>query len=462
MLFVAYSTIIPYFCIKITEYIPQTMLLSFIYILPSIVCLIWIVSFSFQVKSSRQKVYAWSLLTSLIYYMGFSTMAQPHTDYASLILMDGVLLPAGLAMFGMLNIYVNMMLRHRQWTLSYLLWLAPALCIGVAGLLMYGIIGMDTAKQVKLMYDHLGHLEAPYDQSLYILYIWVTQKLFNYSSILLGLCLILQCGLLMRREGYQLGDVSRFFFARHSSTPGRVIATLVIAEFLVLLPLATLPGAYEYLAMGLGQSLLLALIKHCQCHVVFFSDDSQEVTLHALSHLQNKRQVDTSLTNTPEPAASKNIPAEKNDMPHIQAKKSDTPHIQPVENDDSHSSADEAEVHHAPAKSEMMAEELRRLLDKEELWREDDLTINTLAERLHVSRSTLSNMINAYYGRPFRDLINERRIQSVKSYMLENPTATQDDIASACGFKTASYMNIKFKEATGTTPLLWLVQKNKP
>lgn len=415
------------------------MLHTFLYILPCFVCLTWIVSFAFQVKSPQQKVFAWSLVASLIYYIGYSTMAQPETAYRSLIGMDVVLLPAGLTMFGALNIYMNMMLRRRSWTISYLLWLAPALGIGVAGGLLYGIIGTDTAEQVKLMYDRLGHLEAPYDGSLYNIYMWVTQNLFNILSIFMGLCLIVQCAMLMRREGYRLGYVSRFFFARHAATPGRVIATLIIAEFLVLLPIALLPEAYQHPAMGLGQSLLLALIKHCQCHVVYFSAMSREVTLHSLSHLQISGQTDS----TP---ATTRTPAEKCPPQHVETA---SPLLSEVV------SADRPPLAN---RNERLGEELRRLMDEEEVWREDDLTINTLAERLHVSRSTLSNLINMRYGIPFRDLINARRIQAVQRYMLENPTATQEDIAASCGFKTASYMNSKFKDTVGTTPLLWLIQ----
>lgn len=412
------------------------MFITLIYILPCFVCLMWMLSFSFQVKSQRQKVYMWSLATSLIYYLAFSTMARPDTQYSSLIHMDIVLLPAGLAMFSLYNVFVHMHLRDSRWSLSYLLWLAPSLCIAVAGMLMYGIIGFDNAIQVTQMYDRQGALTAPYSDTIYTVYILVSKWLFNAVAVALGIALTAQCVMLMRNEGYRLGDVSRFFFTRHRSTPGRVLATLFLAELLTLLPLIiTSPEAYDNELTGIGQSLLLALIKHCQCHVVFFSDDSREVTLHALSHLQNSAQVDTSI---PQPTV---VPTPAAPMP------------QPV--------AEEVSPEVPSSKMQILSEQLRELLEVEEIWRDDSLTIVTLSERLGASRTTISNMINTYYNQPARDLINHYRIEGVKRYLLDNPTATQEAVAACCGFKSASYLNSKFKEAVGTTPLLWLIEARR-
>lgn len=431
------------------------MFVSLIHTLPCFVCLMWMLSFSFQVKSQRQKVYVWSLAASLIYYLAFSTMAKPETEYSSLIYMDVILLPLGLAMFSLLNVFVHMHLRRRAWSSSYLLWLAPSLCIGVAGALMYALIGFDNAILIHQMYDEQGFLSAPYDGNLYRVYLFISQTAFNVLAFALGLTLAVQCGMLMHREGYNLGDVSRFFFARHSSTPGRVTATLIIAELLALMPLLLLSDdAYRNAVLGIGQALLLALIKHCQCHVVFFSDDSREVTLHALSHLRNSGIVETGKTIA---AASATDVSSVAEAEHENKKESEAKVVHQC-ND-----ASEAATEHEGISNrvQLLSERLRVLMEQEEIWRDDTLTISTLADRLGVSRTTVSNMINACYNQSVRDLIGHYRIEAVKRYLLENPTATQEAVAASCGFKTASYLNCKFKEAVGTTPLLWLMSQNE-
>lgn len=426
------------------------MVLSLITLLPCFVSLLWIVSFSFEVKSRRQKVYVWSLVAAFFYYLAFSAMVQPKQDYHSLVYIDILFLPVGLALFSLLNIYVNMHLRSREWTLSYLLWLAPSLCIGVAGALMYGLVGFGKALQIVQMFDEQGFLSAPLDDTLCRTYMFVTRTLFNVFAVALGGLLAVQCVLLMRKEGYRLGDVARFFFASNHSTPGRVIAFLLMAEMLVLLPLVAVPHAPS-LMEGIVQSLVLALIKHCQCHVVFFSDESRGVTLYALSHLQNRGQVETSVQ---KPAKARPIP----DV--LSSTASETESAGP---DAAFDALTETESNEdvPQSKMQLLCGRLHELLEVEEVWRDDSLTISALAERLGVSRTTVSNMINTYYHQPVRDLINQYRIEAVKRYLLENPTATQEAVAANCGFKTASYLNTKFKEAVGTTPLLWLVEVRK-
>ena len=75
-----------------------------------------------------------------------------------------------------------------------------------------------------------------------------------------------------------------------------------------------------------------------------------------------------------------------------------------------------------------------------------------------VGRTTLSQMINQKYGVPFRDLLNRYRIEAVKAYLMSDPTATQETLAYECGFKYASALNRKFKEAEGETPFSWIAK----
>ena len=44
--------------------------------------------------------------------------------------------------------------------------------------------------------------------------------------------------------------------------------------------------------------------------------------------------------------------------------------------------------------------------------------------------------------------------------MMQHPAANQEEIARNSGFLSASAFNHKFKEVTGTSPRLWLVEKS--
>ena len=65
-------------------------------------------------------------------------------------------------------------------------------------------------------------------------------------------------------------------------------------------------------------------------------------------------------------------------------------------------------------------------------------------------------MINGAFSLGFPEVLNSLRIDYAKQYMLANPDATQYQIASECGFLSASAFNSVFKKLTGITPKLWL------
>ncbi len=101
-------------------------------------------------------------------------------------------------------------------------------------------------------------------------------------------------------------------------------------------------------------------------------------------------------------------------------------------------------------------------MDEEHIFTDNSLTVNSLADSFGVSRSTMSSIVSSVFGMPFREYVNDRRIEYAKEYMLANPKATQEAIAAECGFKDGNLFNRKFKRVVGETPLEWLVKNYKP
>lgn len=94
------------------------------------------------------------------------------------------------------------------------------------------------------------------------------------------------------------------------------------------------------------------------------------------------------------------------------------------------------------------------VLEKEDLYIEPELNLQTLSDRLGVHPNYLSQVINEKEGMNFYDFINARRIEAFKK-MLQNPK--NDDytllaLAFQCGFNSKSAFNRQFKKATGLTP----------
>lgn len=102
-----------------------------------------------------------------------------------------------------------------------------------------------------------------------------------------------------------------------------------------------------------------------------------------------------------------------------------------------------------------LAARLERAMDQEEVWRQEDLTIASLAERLKTPEHRLRHLINAQLGhRNFAAFVNARRIAAAKAALAdpENGRTPVSAIAFDLGFASLGPFNRAFKEATGLTP----------
>lgn len=95
---------------------------------------------------------------------------------------------------------------------------------------------------------------------------------------------------------------------------------------------------------------------------------------------------------------------------------------------------------------------MTRIMREEELYRDPDLTLEELAERLGVSAPQLSELLNSHVGTTFRAYLNGLRIERAKGALLEDGASTILDIAFESGFNSKSAFNAAFRNATGLTP----------
>lgn len=108
--------------------------------------------------------------------------------------------------------------------------------------------------------------------------------------------------------------------------------------------------------------------------------------------------------------------------------------------------------------SEALLQNLMEVMENDHLYRDVNLTIEILAEKMGTNRTYLSRAINENYQMPFRHWLNSYRIERSIQYMLQHPAANQEEIAKQSGFLSASSFNHKFKSVTGSSPRLWLVE----
>ena len=87
-----------------------------------------------------------------------------------------------------------------------------------------------------------------------------------------------------------------------------------------------------------------------------------------------------------------------------------------------------------------------------------ELTIYDLSRQLQIPRHILSEIINEHMGKNFYNLVNDYRVEEVKSRLETDDYKhlTILGIAFDSGFNSKSSFNTIFKEKTGSTPSEYL------
>jgi AraC-like DNA-binding protein len=110
------------------------------------------------------------------------------------------------------------------------------------------------------------------------------------------------------------------------------------------------------------------------------------------------------------------------------------------------------------AADRLTLEKLAEAMDKGAAWKDENLTIGVLAEKVGVPEHRLRRLINDSLGhRNFAAFVNARRIEAAKQTLADAAQArtTVAAIAFDLGFGSLGPFNRAFKEATGKTPTQW-------
>ncbi len=102
--------------------------------------------------------------------------------------------------------------------------------------------------------------------------------------------------------------------------------------------------------------------------------------------------------------------------------------------------------------SEELKQVLNNLLQKEEIFTDESLSLKKLAALARVSTHQLSEFINIHYNKNYSIFINEFRIEKAQKLLLEKPEFTILAIAYDVGFKSKSSFNEAFLKISGITP----------
>jgi AraC-like DNA-binding protein len=112
-------------------------------------------------------------------------------------------------------------------------------------------------------------------------------------------------------------------------------------------------------------------------------------------------------------------------------------------------------------KNEEIVKIIEKALQKDKVFLNPTISSQELAKLLELSQSNLSYVVNNSFKKSFRDLINEYRVEEVKSKLnnIDYKHMSILGIALECGFNSeASFYRI-FKKNTGVSPKEYIHQK---
>jgi steroid delta-isomerase-like uncharacterized protein len=100
---------------------------------------------------------------------------------------------------------------------------------------------------------------------------------------------------------------------------------------------------------------------------------------------------------------------------------------------------------------------LERLIIAEGGFRDPDLSLAHLAQRMDISPTYLSQVINREFGMSFRDFVNRRRVEAAQQLLRDPASAGVPviQIGLEAGFNSASAFYAAFQRFAGTTPLAY-------
>lgn len=101
-----------------------------------------------------------------------------------------------------------------------------------------------------------------------------------------------------------------------------------------------------------------------------------------------------------------------------------------------------------------LKENLIHLFDAEKIYKENDINLEKLAERLNTTRHNASQVINEHFNMNFHELVNKYRINEAKRIFSQDNQRNLNiiDVAYEVGYNNKVTFNKAFKKDTQTTP----------
>ncbi|WML89327.1 helix-turn-helix domain-containing protein [Thiothrix lacustris] len=101
---------------------------------------------------------------------------------------------------------------------------------------------------------------------------------------------------------------------------------------------------------------------------------------------------------------------------------------------------------------DILLAEVEGLMQEQELFRQPDIDLPTIASRIGLSSQQLSELIHTRLGKGFSRYVSEFRVEAAEDLLVEAPDTSLQAVALEVGFTSAAHFQQAFREITGMTP----------
>lgn len=251
-----------------------------LYFLPAILCLLFGFQYFFRKKNRSQRYMMYLLFTGSFYYTTYAFYISPHTDYLWLCRLDSVSEPLFLGIVSLFIAYIHLYINNEKErgnsknrvTSKNMQWfLMPAIAFGAVNMMMYYLVGFETASRIVESCDNLNvKIDSPEIINIYKAEVPMTilklfglfnQTIYNAMAALYVLVLIVSCCFCSLHHGYKIGDVFRFFCLQHETIPAKAASACTMFLIIATAPLLLMGRTYfvTHIWAGIAMTLFIAI-----------------------------------------------------------------------------------------------------------------------------------------------------------------------------------------------------------
>ena len=399
------------------------MLGLFIVQLPFSVCAVWCILILLKRrKSLSDRLIMWVMgLLAVSFYCGTAHM-DPFPNYNKLVICEILQQFCTLSVFPIIFLYVKSCYEESEVKWYSYLFTVPSIILTLAAIILTAIVGFDRCAVISQLIHDMGYtFTGPSNLSpvedLYVLFVF---KIY-FVVFFISLCVSIICVFSKLFAGkFKFQHIIGFLKGQKTSFIANIICLFFVVYF-VLWGCTVIFGQSFMSSQSvvssiwsLGVAIILFLVGYVSAVPAL---PGGYINMERLRH------------------------------PFSGMKQSSQEFLQSID------SGPMAGV--ATSGYDKIMDSFRQYMDKEHGYLNPALSIEEIARVLNTNRTYVSKLVNLYYGMPFRDYLNMKRMEYARQLMLDEPDAALDYIAAKSGFQSSTQFIRKFRETEGVTPTVW-------